>query len=377
MNNIELPEFPLPKIIEIEPIQGCNFKCTMCHVSVMKPDNVYLDKRFLDNIGHFPKGTHVALGTSFEPTMHPDFAEIVQKLSDKGLQISMTTNGSKFSNKLINDIKDVNFYRVTFSFDSANKTSFEKIRINANFDKVTERFLKFKNSVTKDDVYFTINSTIINENAPDILETVKFAEREKFNAIGLIAAVYRVNDTVLNESDFVYSNIDYYKNQVISTIDYAIKHEFNVIISSALVVSENLKEIYPDKVKNNLIIKDATVREHLSINELQLGKMKGMPVDCLSPFVHVRIKNDGKVMLCNRHAIGDIYTETLESIWYGDKANYVRKKLMAEPSICYSCSYFKFCLNQKNLKYEQDTQSNRTLNTIIDTSNIIDISNIT
>ena len=368
MKDIQLPELGLPKIIEIEPIQGCNFKCTMCHVSVMKPNNVYLDKRFLDNIGHFPEGTHVVLGTSFEPTLHPDFGEIVQNLSGKGFKISMTTNGSRFSPQLIDKIKNANFHRITFSFDSANKTSYENIRINANFDRVISRFLSFKNSLKNKDVFFSINCTVINENIDDILDTVIFAENEGFDSLGIIAAIYKINDTVLKESDFIYSDVNLYKRRVLSAIKHAIENKFNIILSSALVISENLKEIYPENVKNNLVMKDIITQEIVSINDLQLGSTGPMSVDCISPFVHVRIKNDGQVMLCNRHVIGDIYEDSLESIWYGKKADYVRKTLIENPNICFNCSYFRFCLNSKKLNYEKDSQNDRFSNYIIDTT---------
>lgn len=356
----------LPKIIEIEPIQNCNFKCTMCHVSVMSPNNIYLDKKFVAHLNGFPENTHVTLGTSFEPTMNPDFGDIVNELSQKGFKISMTTNGSLFTDKLIDKIKDANYHQITFSFDSANKDSYEKIRINANYDKVVKRFLKFKNMISNNNTYFSINCTILKENMYDIPMTIEFAEKNNFNSIGLIAAVYKVNDTVLKETDFVYDNLNEYKNVVLNSIDDILNKGYKVIVSSPLVVSEQLEKKYPNNVQSSLVFSDELLRKPPSINGMQRGKVDGMPVECVSPFVHARIMNDGRVMLCNRHTIGNIYEDELKDIWFGEEAEYVRKRIMNEPKICFTCSYYRFCINQHNINYEDEHENDRILNIRID-----------
>lgn len=357
MKKITLPNFGLPKALQIEPIQNCNFRCTMCHVSTMDLNKEALNINFLNDLPYM-KDAYVRVGASFEPTLHKDFAKIVNILSQKGMKINLTTNGSLLTKKLIEEIKDVPFNRITFSFDTINKQNYENIRINANYNKVLNRFLNFKNSLLSKTTIFNVNSTILKENMEDIMNTVEFFEKEDFNSITLTAAVKR-SDDILNDNDFIYPFLKRYKEIIISTLKKSINDKYNISIISPIINENNFYKESEKEICQYILKKtSSSIKKQEYIEILQRGEIEGMPLNCTSPFTFAEIIYTGDVRLCNKFYIGNITNESFENIWFSKEANYVRKKIMENKEICYSCSFYKFCINSKNLDYKSsDNQS--------------------
>jgi MoaA/NifB/PqqE/SkfB family radical SAM enzyme len=87
----------LPELIEIEPIHTCNLRCIMCHVSYEKISKEKLDvDRTLEHL----KGVDdrwMTIGSKYEPMAHPQFLQLAQGLSDRGMKMDLTTNGTLFT----------------------------------------------------------------------------------------------------------------------------------------------------------------------------------------------------------------------------------------------------------------------------------------
>jgi len=54
---------------------------------------------------------------------------------------------------------------------------------------------------------------------------------------------------------------------------------------------------------------------------------------------------NGDVQLCMQFIVGNILKNNLTDIWFGKAAERIRKLVMSRPEICYSCDYYRFCLN--------------------------------
>lgn len=351
IQEIKLPDFGMPEALEIEPTQDCNFRCVMCHVSHMTLSRESIDVSFLKNMPRL-KGLHVRLGSAYEPMMHPHFDAIVNGLSALGMKISLTTNGSLLTDALIDAIKDANFHQVTFSFDSADKTHYEKIRRHANYERVVERFCRFKESVLKQDVYFSINMTVVKENMEDILSTIEFAEKHRFNSLGIIAGVQR-GDDLLTQEDFIYQDLERYERLVLEAADEVIRRQYAITLGSVVIRKAQLEKKYPRNIKDGRVVQNQSVPNPPNyIEACQRGEIEGMRVACKSPFTFAKILYNGAVQLCNRFYIGNIHHQRFEDIWFSKEANFVRKKIMADSTICQSCEFFKFCINANHIQYD-------------------------
>lgn len=84
----------LPQMVEIDPVETCNLRCRMCHVSFMTPE-----KRPIFDIGLLPKlkalkGAFFSVASGFEPLLYRDFDKLMRGLTDLGVRMQIITNGT-------------------------------------------------------------------------------------------------------------------------------------------------------------------------------------------------------------------------------------------------------------------------------------------
>jgi len=243
-STVPLTAFDLPEIIEIEPTHTCNLRCIMCHVSYEKLSHTMISPDFVKKLKCL-KDKWVVVGSNYEPAAHPQFTELILGLSDLGMKIELTTNGTLFRKATTDKLAGCNFKNVTFSFDGIRKETYESIRRNANYDQALERILYFKNSVSNKETYFTVNNTLMKRNIDEIVESVDFWEKNGFNHMGLIIMVLRdTNAALVNESlepvmDSVYSRLE-------KAARLVIENKYKITLSSPFFAKmASLKKQYP------------------------------------------------------------------------------------------------------------------------------------
>ena len=100
---VSLDAFGLPEVVEIEPIHSCNLRCIMCHVSYEELTRTSLNPSFVQNLDGL-QGKWAKVGSLYEPMAHPDIVEIMNGLSDIGMKIDLISNGSLFTDRLIQGV---------------------------------------------------------------------------------------------------------------------------------------------------------------------------------------------------------------------------------------------------------------------------------
>src|SRR5215469_13939865 len=84
----------LPQMIEIDPVETCNLRCRMCHVSFISAE-----KRPIFDVALLPrlkalKGVFVSVASGFEPLMYREFDRLMRGLTDLGARMQIITNGT-------------------------------------------------------------------------------------------------------------------------------------------------------------------------------------------------------------------------------------------------------------------------------------------
>jgi len=365
--DVPLTQLGPPEIIDIEPIQTCNLRCLQCHVSYEPLSHTRLDPAFLKNLKGI-ENRWVLLGGEYEPFAHPKIGDIISGLSQLGVKIEVTTNGTLFTPRLEAQIEDAKWANVVISFDGATKKTFESIRRNANFDKTIESIINFKTAVQTHqgrDVTFSINYTILRRNIAEIPQAVGLWEGLGFDHIGFIAMVIRnSNETLEKESpepvmDQVYEQLDIAARNVI-------KNNSRITLTSAGYLNRwsEVKDELPVNFMNSLVVSNhpETRTPFNPRTYFQNGAFPGMHVNCRSPFKYVRILYNGDVELCFQFTIGSIYENNILDIWYGKKAQDVRELVTKNPAVCYACDYYKFCIKAEGVDYSnQDNHHNESM----------------
>lgn len=351
-------DVPLPELLEIEPIHHCNLRCIMCHVSYEELSRKKIAvEPVLKNLSGL-RGKWVAVGSAYEPMAHPQFPELARGLTDLDMKIDLTTNGTFFTDHVIKQIKDCNFKYVTISFDGIRPKTYETIRRGADFQRTMEKILRFRDAVSKRQVDFRLNYTVLHSNLDEIPEAVDYWEKEGFESIGFIVMVLR-NDNDLLRRESVSPIMDRVEERLLEGARRVIEGKYRITMSTSADVFRKpsaLKEKYPNAFQSNVIRSDHPQSKEPWTSRIafQRGKYPGMPVDCKSPFTFARVFYDGQVELCYQFKVGNLEEQEFGQIWYGEQARKVRQAVMRSGKICHNCDYFRFCISSGGIDYDDE-----------------------
>lgn len=353
---ILLKDLPLPKMLEIEPINVCNLRCTMCHFSFMKNNKIeYIDTQLLEKLDSL-KGIWIKIGSNFEPIMHPKFSDIIKTLSEMDFKIDLTTNGTLLTKKITDQIADGNLKNITVSFDSIKKQTYEKIRRRAKFESVIERLLYFREKLSREETFFAINTVLCRSNIDEIIEMINYWNANNFHQLRLIFMVVRFlgddlmgNNELLQES--LYPIREYAFEKLDDAAKYVINNRLKITLNSPYYNWSELRKAYSKNMQENIVKSDNPLSSNYFNpgHYYQKGDYPGMQVDCRSPFTFARILFNGDVHLCYRYLIGNLNETSFEDIWHGEKAQALRKEILSNVTVCDHCDYYRFCLNSSKI----------------------------
>jgi MoaA/NifB/PqqE/SkfB family radical SAM enzyme len=144
---LELPQHPLTMYIEVSNL--CDLQCAMCPTfSAINPERIekikYKKREFLDikEISKLQPYLESALQVHAfgygEPTIHPDFLEILDTLKYYEVMVDFFTNGMHLTEENCRAIVDGKVSAITISFSGSTKEEYENVYINGDFDVVLD-----------------------------------------------------------------------------------------------------------------------------------------------------------------------------------------------------------------------------------------------
>jgi MoaA/NifB/PqqE/SkfB family radical SAM enzyme len=112
----------------------------------MKLNLGYIDvkifKKLIDEISTYPIPFLRLVGRG-EPTLHPDLAEIMGYLKNKQIKVELSTNGYLFNNYSYEEILSWDIDILDISVDGMDRDSYNKIRINGDYDCLKKHITNF------------------------------------------------------------------------------------------------------------------------------------------------------------------------------------------------------------------------------------------
>ena len=355
-------DLPLPQMLEIEPINTCNLRCTMCHFSFMDKEKIeYIDSRLIKKLNP-ARGIWVKIGSVFEPVMHPQFIDIIKTLSGMDCKIDLTTNGTLLTKKTTDQLATSHIKNITISFDSVDKETYEKIRRRAKFDQTIKRLTYLRQELSSKKVFFSINTVLCRSNIDSVVDMIQYWNAKDFHQLRLIFMVIRsLTDDFMGANDLLAESLYPLRERAFKKLDeaakYVIRNHLKMTLSSPYFNGSKLRHDYPNNVIGNLVKSDnPTARDYFNPgHHYQKGSYPGMHFDCRSPFTFARILYNGDVKLCHHYTVGNLNSQSLEDIWYGRKARRLRQRVMSDISVCTTCDYFRFCLSSTEIDINDKT----------------------
>lgn len=187
----------LPIRLWIETASVCNLKCIMCLNRALAGD-----KKGLMDFGLFRKIIDEAKDYVYdvylhhrgEPLLHPEFPQMIEYAEKSGLKVKFHTNGTLMKPDLSRKILRAGPDLVSFSVDGFTKETYEKIRVNADFDETMDNiscFLRYKKELGFKKPYTIIEEIEFPEYKSPADEENKKKFSEHFRRLGLDEIIFK------------------------------------------------------------------------------------------------------------------------------------------------------------------------------------------
>lgn len=255
-----------PKCFEFEIDNICNLECVMCDgkfSSLIRQNRENLppivspyNDAFVEDVASYIPYLQEAKFLGGEPFLTPLYYKIWDKIIElnPNLNISITTNATVLTKKVKSTIESLNTH-IILSIDSINKSTYEQIRLNANFEKVWKNIQYFLSYGAKRNRPLTLAVCPTTLNYLEIPEIVDFCNKNNakifFNTVN---RPYRLSLKALSLKELQQAKQSYsvYLNHPKSTFIFnnklAIEDLFNYV-SDLVEKAEHRKEVERNEKK--------------------------------------------------------------------------------------------------------------------------------
>jgi len=245
-----------PNDIVIETASVCNLNCTICRS--VKTDlgrknrfmSSYLFKKIIDDIA--PVCNTIGVSYCGEPLLNKDIFKMVRYASDKGMCVSMLTNGVLLNAEARKGLLDSSLNFMAISMDGASKHTYESIRIGASFETLVESirlFVKERNNRRLSYPSIDLQMVVTQKNIHEVDAFEKLARD-----LGVDRAYLKSLHIDRSKEDVDYvKNLekDYFVNSTTLPTRYVVNKQGNLELKD--------KGLCPQKVRTPVITTDGDV----------------------------------------------------------------------------------------------------------------------
>ena len=160
-------ELAAPLYVAWQITNECNLACLHC-IEESGPGKAFADELGRDEVlGVIDQlMDHEVPYLSFsggEPMLHPHFFEMVERVTARGSQLKIETNGHYLTPESCARLKDLGVKAVQVSLDGASSATFGRMRVRGEFDKTVEGIRNLKRAGVAIEVNFSPASFNIHE----------------------------------------------------------------------------------------------------------------------------------------------------------------------------------------------------------------------
>ncbi len=395
-----------PYEIQFSGEHRCNLRCIQCGATIERNQGLVplmderLPQRSLERFEklrpQIPYWQWLSLTGSGETLINPDLPGILEILvdTDHDCSVAFNTNGTLWTREKAKMIVEAGVHAIRFSMDGATKETFERIRVNAKFEKVLDgirmlRSVRDELGATRPKIAFSCN--FMRQNIEELPMLVDLAH--ELGAVELIA-----NNTIIYAPEMQHEALSSFRplvarmlragqqrakefgikliNQLLDdteaeqylgaeegsapSLEQKVAAEkpaaapAETLAPSASPTAEPAADAPEAPTKSDAAAASpcqTTATESESIAELVLPPLEGIPEDmpeivqaCQRPWTGLYVENNGFVKVCcfDVKPIGNLDEQSFDEIWNGPLARELRRSFLEDraPEGCRNCFIF-------------------------------------
>lgn len=304
--------FSFPEKITVTTTFKCNYRCSMCYQKDFTQEIDWAAVEKLIPVLPFARELQIFGG---EPLLYPRIHDLYKLAHMNGNRITMISNGSLLSPKMVDDIVSNHVYHIKFSLDAGTPETYKKIR-GGNFFKVLEGVAR----ITQRKLELGIQHPIMHFNflamRSNVHELSRLAILASEVGVQMINVFYPTCNTEALLDECLYFDPIYGDTHLAKALE----------IGKQLGVVINIPPLLTDTTNVQ-----AHETSHIKF--------------CEDPWNTMLVDPDGKAKLCcgGPTVIGNLHEQSFDEIWNSDKAQAFRRTVNTdkEPSFCRTCKVRK------------------------------------
>ena len=318
-----------PLKLEMDVVNQCNLRCTMCHFSGAEYSFSRRPKREMPvedfaRIAEqlFPLCSHVSLSISTEPLLHQKLGELLQITAGYKLPfVYMHTNGLLLNERIIDHVMQSKVNQLSISIDGASKATYERIRIGARFERLIaniQALNRVKKRLRSATPHLCVNVVLMRSNIRELPALVRLAHEMQLEAIGAVHMVPLAIAVANPKEESLQWDKDLCNRMLDEARTLAERYRIHISLPDRFGVAEHFSPL----------IQVGTQHRDLSFLPPQ-PKALAQP-GCLFPWHFVGLDSDGNLMPCgwwhHQAPLGNVLRESFAVIWNNEQYRKLRSE---------------------------------------------------
>lgn len=195
-------QWGLPMHLTIEPTTSCNLRCPECPSglrSFTRPTGMLQPETFMQAVDELKDHLiYLYLYFQGEPFLHPQFSDLIQYATGKGLYVVTSTNGHFLNEDNARAVVESGLDRLIISIDGATQETYESYRVGGSLDKVkegTRNLIYWKKKLARKTPHVIFQFLVVKPNEHQIPDVYALAEELGIDEVKLkTAQVYDYKD---------------------------------------------------------------------------------------------------------------------------------------------------------------------------------------
>jgi radical SAM protein with 4Fe4S-binding SPASM domain len=328
-----------PFSVEMDIVNQCNLRCTMCHFSspqyfTKKKKEISVSDFSKTAEQLFPLCSQVSLSISTEPLLHRNIEGLLNITRKYKIPfVYMYTNGILLNQGIIDCLVKAKVNQLSISIDGATKQTYERIRVGAKFDRLIaniELINLAKLAVGSETPHICFNTVLMRSNIAELPTLVRLAHSLRVRTIAAVHMVKHDITAVDPEESLQYD-----------------KNLYNHMMEEAqeLAAKFGIETYFPERFAGDNQDKPPSKGDvHPIAYPTKQQSKRTEQASCRFPWHFVGLDSEGNLIPCGwwfkQAPMGNVLAEPFEVIWNNE--NYrrlrsehkLRRKLRA---VCQTC----------------------------------------